>query len=88
MNKIETFTEFQFIRLCQLSDLLKNINNMEDMMAKGETDIVYIGDVDNETSIDRSMVKTFKYGADAFVRELKDEGLDREAGFIIFENKK
>ncbi|MEK6884082.1 MAG: hypothetical protein AABY22_30920, partial [Nanoarchaeota archaeon] len=84
----ETFTEFQFIRLCQLSDLLKNINNVEAKMAEGHTDILFTGDVDNETSIDRDMVKTFKYGANAFVRELKDEGLDREAGFIIFENKK
>mgnify|MGYP001581742822 FL=1 len=88
MNKIETFTEFQFTRLCQFDELLKNINNMEGLMNLNKADILYTGSIDQEIPIDRGTIKTMKYGATALYCELKSEGLDREAGFIIFENKK
>lgn len=82
------FSVFRRDRLIQLEEGIQNVNYFESMMKKGNCDVLFTGDPDDERQIDRTVIKMMKYGLTAIVKELKDEGLQDIASQIIFSNKK
>ena len=74
---------FQKDRLCQLEDGIRNVNNMERMMAESGCKIVFVEPEDSEIQVDRAFIQTVKYGITAILKELQDEGLGDVAKEIV-----
>ena len=78
---------FQKDRLCHLEAGIRNVNNMERMMAESGREVLFAGPEDNETQVDKAFIKTVKYGLNSISKELQDEGLGDVAKEIIETNR-
>ena len=83
MKEIVVVSSFQRDRLIQFEEGVHNVNNVERLMAKEGTTIMFAGDVDHEVQLDASVIKAVKYGLAAIYRELKEERLEDVAREII-----
>ena len=86
-NQIIPVSVFQKDRLCQLEDGIHNVNNVERIMAQSGCGVVFVGPEDNEIRIDKTFIKTVKYGIVAILKELQDESLGDVVKEIIEINK-
>lgn len=78
---------YQKNRLIQLEEGVQNVNNVERLMLKEGTAIIFAGDIDHEVQLDKSVIKAVKYGLAAIYRELKEERLEDVAKEIIEINR-